>query len=252
MGITQVDKRIVCWFSCGAASAVAAKLAIVENGGKVPIAIVRIRIQEEDTDNDRFAKECENWFGLPILEIKNPAYASSIYDVFAKRKYIAGIQGASCTMFLKKETRKLFQEFGDLQVFGFTKEENDRLDRFIDANNDVRIWPVLQENNLTHSDCIALLKKANIEIPRMYKLGYKHNNCIGCVKGGAGYWNKIRKDFPEQFVKMANFSELLGVKLIKHKGRRIFLKELPINVGNYKEEPEIECGIFCEAAERKL
>lgn len=32
----------------------------------------------------------------------------------------------------------------------------------------------------------------------MYDLGYANNNCIGCVKGGIGYWNKIRIDFPEE------------------------------------------------------
>ncbi len=37
----------------------------------------------------------------------------------------------------------------------------------------------------------------------MYDLGYPNNNCIGCVKGGMGYWNKIRKDFPEVFQKRA-------------------------------------------------
>ena len=33
----------------------------------------------------------------------------------------------------------------------------------------------------------------------MYDMGYPNNNCIGCVKGGMGYWNHIRKDFPEVF-----------------------------------------------------
>ena len=31
----------------------------------------------------------------------------------------------------------------------------------------------------------------------MYDLGYPNNNCIGCIKGGMGYWNRIRKDFPD-------------------------------------------------------
>ena len=45
-----------------------------------------------------------------------------------------------------------------------------------------------------------MLQNAGIELPEMYKLGYQHNNCIGCVKSsGAGYWNKIKIDFPERY-----------------------------------------------------
>jgi hypothetical protein len=88
----------------------------------------------------------------------------------------------------------------------------------------------------------------------MYKFGYQHNNCIGCVKSsGAGYWNKIRQDFPAQFWMMAGASRVLGVKMIqitKDKVKeRIFLDELEPGTGRYQDEPEIQCGIFCEKAE---
>jgi hypothetical protein len=55
-----------------------------------------------------------------------------------------------------------------------------------------------------------MLWKAGIEIPAMYKMGYNNNNCIGCVKGGMGYWNKIRKDFPEVFNRMAVIEREVG------------------------------------------
>ena len=58
--------RIVCWFSCGAASAVATKLAIAENAGKLPLIIAYTEVKEEHPDNKRFLKECEKWFGQEI------------------------------------------------------------------------------------------------------------------------------------------------------------------------------------------
>jgi hypothetical protein len=61
--------RIVCWFSCGAASAYATKKAIDINAGAVPLEVVRIRVQEEHPDSDRFTTECEKWFGQPIIEL---------------------------------------------------------------------------------------------------------------------------------------------------------------------------------------
>ena len=98
-----------------------------------------------------------------------------------------------------------------------------------------------------------MIQNAGIELPAMYKLGYKHNNCIGCCKAqGGGYWNKIREDFPDQFDRMAKASRDLGVTIIREEGKRIFLDELTPEYGNYQDEPEIQCGIFCHIAESEL
>jgi len=201
--------RIVCWFSCGAASAVATKLAIAENAGKLPLIIVYTEIAEEHPDNKRFLKECQTWFGQEIQILRNEKYEGSIYKVFEKQRYIVGIAGAPCTKFLKKEVRQKFEQLTDRQVFGYTAEEQHRLDRFIDANNDVNIWTPLIDKGLLKEDCLAMLQNANIELPEMYRLGYHNNNCIGCVKGGAGYWNKIRIDFPQHLNAWQNLSASL-------------------------------------------
>ncbi len=210
-----MEKRIVCWFSCGAASAVATKLAIAENAGRLPLVVARCIVREEHPDNDRFAADCEKWFGVPITNLMNEKYNGSIIETFTKRRYIAGFAGAACTKLLKKEVTNAFIKPGDLQVWGFTVEESERYDRLSDAQNDFHGWPILEEKNLTHSDCLALVEKAGIPIPEMYRLGYTHNNCVGCVKAGAGYWNKIRVDFPAEFKRMADLERSLGVKLIK-------------------------------------
>ena len=55
--------RLVSWFSCGAASAVAAKLAIADGD---PVTVVYCEVMEEHPDNQRFLKDCENWFGQEI------------------------------------------------------------------------------------------------------------------------------------------------------------------------------------------
>lgn len=242
--------RTVCWFSCGAASAVATKLAISES--KEPVEIVYCHVKEEHHDNLRFKADCEKWFGQEIKVIQNDKYNGSIYEVFEKNKYIVGIAGAPCTRLLKKELRKKYEKPNDIQVFGYTVEEQDRVDRFIDANNDVNLWSILIDKGLTKSDCLAMIDRAGIEIPQMYKLGYSNNNCIGCVKGGLGYWNKIKKDFPVEFTRMAELEKKIGAKILKHQGERIWLTDLPENAGDYPTEQSIECGIFCHMAEEEL
>ena len=242
--------RIVCWYSCGAASAVATKLTISANSllrEPLPLVVVRCLVDEEHEDNDRFTKDCEKWFDNPVQEAISEVYGSSIYGVFSKRRYISGIAGAPCTLELKKRIREKFQQPNDIHVMGYCSEEIKRFDRFLDANADLHVLAPLVEEGLTHSDALGMLSRYGIEIPAMYKLGYNHNNCIGCVKStGAGYWNKIRDDFPEQFNKMAAFSRTLSVRLIKIGKDRVYLDELPRGIGRYQDEPEVQCGAFCE------
>ena len=244
--------RIVCWFSCGAASAVATKLAIVQNSGKHELVVARCIVREEHPDNDRFADDCSRWFGQPIVNLINEKYDGSIYEVFKKRQYISGIAGAPCTLLLKKEVRIAFQKPNDRHVFGYCAEEADRFDNFLDANNIDAVAPLI-DRGLQHSDCLAMVEHAGIDLPAMYKLGYKHNNCVGCVKStGAGYWNKIRTDFPVQFDRMTKECRRLGVRLARVSGKRVFIDDIPVGYGDYADESEIQCGIFCEMANSEI
>lgn len=247
--------RIVCHFSCGAASAVATKLAIEENkrGANLPLVVLNEHIEQEHEDNKRFLTDCQEWFGVEIQSIKHPKYHGDIYAAFEGEKYIAGVYGAACTRTLKKELAAKFWKPGDIDVLGYTAEEQDRHDLWIDANNERRGLAILIDRGLTKSDCLAMVERAGIKLPIMYDLGYEHNNCIGCVKGGMGYWNKIRVDFPVAFYLMSVYSKAKGVKLLKRSDEtRIFLDELLPGEGNFQKEPEIQCGIFCEMAEKEI
>jgi hypothetical protein len=81
----------------------------------------------------------------------------------------------------------------------------------------------------------------------MYLLAYRNNNCIGCVKGGMGYWNKIRRDFPDVFARMAQLEQHIGATVLRSNGRRLPLVDLDPKAGRYTDEPNIECSILCSA-----
>ncbi len=53
--------RVVGQFSCGAASAVATKMALSQHKG-AEVVIVNAFLKEEDDDNRRFLADCEDWF----------------------------------------------------------------------------------------------------------------------------------------------------------------------------------------------
>lgn len=245
--------RVVIWFSCGVTSAVAVKLAIQKYKDIKPIHICYTDPGSEHEDNKRFLKDCEGWFDHEITILKSEKY-KDIWEVFDKTGFLVGSKGARCTTEMKKTLRDKFQKVhSDIQVFGFDLDDEDRADRamkFRERNSEVYLEAILLDKDLSKVDCLAIIQNAGIEIPTMYKLGYANNNCIGCVKGKAGYWNKIRIDFPEVFERMSQVEQHLGIAINKNfkkpnRGKKLFLKDLPHDYGEYEGEPRIYCGIAC-------
>lgn len=102
--------------------------------------------------------------------------------------------------------------------------------------------------NLTKEDAHGICVCLGIKRPAMYDIGYSNNNCIGCVKGGKGYWNQIRRDFPEVFADRAKMEREIGHSILHDKKGMIFLDELDPNAGRMSEEIMEECSIACQMA----
>lgn len=238
--------RTLCWFSAGAASAVATKLTLAE-ANPADVVIYRVDPGSEHPDNARFHDDCARWFDHPIELIRSDRYTDT-WQVWRERRYINGPAGALCTVELKKKPRFRVERPDDTQVFGYTVEERHRADRFRDQNPGVNLITPLIDAGLTKSDCLAMIDRAGITVPAMYLLGYANNNCIGCPKGGMGYWNKIRRDFPDVFERMALLEREVGASCING----VFLDELNPKRGNHNDEADFECSLMCALAEETL
>jgi len=79
----------------------------------------------------------------------------------------------------------------------------------------------------------------------MYELGYPNQNCVGCVKGGMGYWYKIRVDFPNVFAARAKLEREIGATCLKDKNGKVWLDELHPDRGNINMEIMPECVVWC-------
>jgi hypothetical protein len=245
-----MKETIAVWFSCGAASAVAAAKTIERYGQTHTIRVVNNPVIEEDADNLRFLSDVEAWLGIKIEKAVNANYAHcSAVQTWEKRKFMSGPLGAPCTIELKKHARQQWEAKNptDWHVLGFTADEKTRHERFVLSERS-NVLPVLIELGLTKADCYATLLAAGIEPPRMYALGYPNANCIGCVKATSPtYWNHVRKQHPEVFAERARQSRQLGARLVRVQNKRIFLDELdPAQKGLPMKNLDFECGIFCE------
>lgn len=238
--------RVVAWVSAGAASAVAASLAMKQG----PVILAYIDTRSEHKDNARFLDDLERWFGQPITRLASTVYEDT-WDVWARRKFILGHHGAPCTVHLKKEVRYAFQRPTDRHVFGYTadRKERDRLPRLLASDPGLDVWCPLIDEGLTKQDCFAIIERAGLRLPEIYDLGYSNANCVGCPKGGMGYWTKgIRVDFPGTYDRMARLERSLGHSLFD-----VYLDEMPAEGrGDFKRDQPRDCSILCAISEDNL
>lgn len=253
-GLAVTAPRVVCQFSCGAASAVATKLALAQYGSTHEVLIVNAFISEEDDDNRRFLADCEQWFGHPVVVLRDEKYGASVFEVWRRKQYMKGQKGAPCSRELKRKVLDAIKRQDDVLVFGFTVEETERFNDFTERNPLMQCRAPLIEQQLSKGDCLAMVQRAGIELPLMYRQGFENANCPNCPKGGEGYWNRIRIMRPESFRRTMEAQEAIGPGAYFFRNRkteeRFGLKDLDPSAGRH-DEPAPACSFFCELAEQE-
>lgn len=242
---------IISWFSGGCTSAVACKIAI-ETYGKDNVHLVYIETGSHHEDHPRFLADCERWYDKKIEAIRSTKY-SSVIDAVTKIKFLNSPYGASCTRVLKKAVRVAYEiQHPEIthQVWGFefNQKEMNRASRIKDTIPQYEHLFPLIERKITKEGALLLLEEAVIEFPAMYRLGYTNSNCLGCIKGGKAYWNKIRIDFPEIFAEMAAVERAQNHTCLKD----VFLDELDPSAGRGKKPLVMDCGSVGEGCEITL
>jgi len=247
--------RIAALFSCGEPSAVMVKMLLSELRPGDELAVVRCVVPNEHPDNDRFAADCAAWFGRPIINLRAVDYAD-FWDVWERRRYLNGHAGAPCTLEMKKRPRQDWERQWqpDVEAYGYTVEEQRRADSFRQYNPDIRLDTPLIRAGLSASDCAAIIQRAGIERPAMYRLGFQHNNCTTCVKARSpGYWAKVRQHFPADFRRMAALSVGLGWTPCRAgDDTPIWLHDLPADTPTVDDSAGIDCSLFCHIAEQHI
>ena len=244
-----MNQRSLIWVSSGAASMVAARLAL----RKWPHALlVRCETNNEDEDNYRFERDMERFLNRTITIIKNEKY-DSVPDLWEERKYMAGIKGAICTTEMKIVPRLAFQHPFDHHIFGYTADSEDieRFERLKASFPELTVSAPLISAGITKEATLAMVEGWGIALPRTYNMGFPNANCLqtGCVKATSpDYWSLLRKRFPDRFARTAKISRDLGVRLARIKGERVFIDEKPQDLPTLS--PIVPaCDFLCVLAE---
>ena len=261
-------KDIICWWSGGVTSAVACNMAndLFPNQCR----FIFIDTKNEDDDTYRFMKDCQELYDSEIETISSDSY-SGVKECWYKHLSLNVATGAICSYKLKRVVREKWEKKNKFrhQVFGFDINESKRAIS-IKANHSQTnpIFPLMMYG-LEKTDCIEMIESYGIEVPKMYQLGFQNNNCFktGCVQGGIGYWQKIKREYPEKFNNMAKIEHELSdikkepVTMLKDQSnsakeknnQKVFLKKHPDypntkcidDMKGREPKPLFECNGFC-------
>lgn len=128
------------------------------------------------------------------------------WGIFKKERYMGNTRIAPCTVFLKGKTfarwlTKAFQPDECVLYFGFDWTEEHRL---IDARENWAPYtceaPLCAPPYLSSSQIFQIIDDYNLELPRLYVMGFVHNNCGGfCVKAGQAHFENLLRKLPEVY-----------------------------------------------------
>ena len=217
---------------------------------------IYIDIEDQHPDSMRFIRDCEAAVGKEIRILRSKEYRCVEDCVRVYGGFKDARNGfAPCTGWLKKRVRKEWEQenrrYDLTYVWGFDMQEKNRAEKIVEANPQAKHEFPLIEQNLSKEEVHGLFDRTfSFPRPVMYDMGYPNNNCIGCVKGGMGYWNRIRKDFPAVFESRAKLERAVGYSMLKDKNGPVYLDELNPDRGDMNTEIFPECGIMCYLAQK--
>lgn len=235
----------VCWISAGVSSFIAGWLV-----RDTVDEFIYIDVADQHPDSMRFIKNGEKALGKPIKILKSTQYRN-VEDCIKMFGAVRNVHNHfyPCTGWLKKRVRKEWEERHKGEsityVWGMDMNEQHRADRLIEGMPEFEHEFPLIDKGLTKAEAHGILATLGIKRPVMYDMGYSNNNCIGCVRGGIGYWNKIRVDFPDVFYARAKMEREIGNTILKDSKGPIWLDELEPDRGRMADEIMDECDIFC-------
>lgn len=241
-------KLKVCWISAGVSSFIAGYLV-----RDTVDEFLYIDIADQHPDSLRFIKDCEKVLGKDIQILKSEEYRS-VEDCIRAYGHVGNLKTGfyPCTNWLKKRVRKKWewehQNYDITYVWGMDLNEQHRASKLEEAMSGYNHEFPLIDRQLSKADAHGICARLGIKRPIMYDLGYSNNNCIGCVKGKKGYWNKIRVDFPGVFAARAKMEREIGNAILKDDNGAFFLDELDPNSGRMSDEIMDDCSIFCQLA----
>ena len=248
----QLHTKHVVMFSGGAGSWAAAKRVIAQRGRRNVILLFADTLIE-DPDLYRFLEDAEKNMGVPITRISD---GRTPWQVFEDVRFIGNSRVDPCSLHLK---RALLDKWRDDNLdperaviyVGLGWYEPGRVERLL-SRMAATPWtyrcPMAEGELLDPADVLARMEAEGIRRPRLYEMGFSHNNCGGfCVKAGQAHFALLLQKKREYY--LFNEAEELRLRGLGINGtilsdRRGDGKKKPMTLRDFRLRLEKDAAAF--------
>lgn len=212
--------RHVVMFSGGIGSYAAAR-AVIARFGAADVTLLFADTLIEDEDLYRFLADAGRALGVPVTRI---AEGRDPWQVFRDVRFLGNSRVDPCSRVLKRDfmdawLRSNCDPAQTVCYVGIDSTERHRADRLIPRKkaqgwtfDAPLLWPEYEK--LGKFDFALWLKEDGVEAPRLYSMGFPHNNCGGfCVKSGQANFALLLKHFPDRYRHHEREEEKIRAKL---------------------------------------
>lgn len=206
-------------FSGGVGSWMCAK-RVSERHGVENLTLLFTDTRMEDEDLYRFLDQAAADLGAPLVKI---ADGRDPWEVFRDSRFLGNSRVDPCSKILKRQLAdkwlaKHFDAAETIVYVGIDWTEEHRFARLKTRKAD-QGWtyeaPLTEPPYVTKREMFDALEAAGIAVPRLYRLGFSHNNCGGfCVKAGHGHFANLLRQLPDRYAyhekQEQEFREFIG------------------------------------------
>jgi len=193
----------VVHFSGGIASYCAAK-RVVEEYGPAQVKLLFCDTKTEDEDLYRFLIQSAAVLMAELVELED---GRDVWELFHDRRMIGNTRFDLCSETLKRNLadkwmKEHYTPENVMCYVGMDWTETNRYDRMAERKLPWRYMaPLLEEPILTKGDMVEMVKADGMEPPRLYSMGFPHNNCGGfCVKAGVAHFVHLLRTMPVRYM----------------------------------------------------
>lgn len=192
----------IIFYSGGIGSYFTAK-RVIERYTAKDVILLFTDTKIEDEDLYRFINETSKHLGAELIKI---ADGRTPFEVYKDVKFLGNSRLAPCSHKLKQEVaanwiKKHYNSTECILYLGIDWTESHRQNAPIKNWKPYKVeFPMCEPPYLTKQEMLSTLTDEGIEIPRLYKMGFSHNNCGGfCCRAGQGHFANLLKQLPDRY-----------------------------------------------------
>ncbi|MFI1796581.1 hypothetical protein ACH427_04375 [Streptomyces sp. NPDC020379] len=209
--------HVVMW--SGGITSWATARHVIQTHGAASTTLLFADTNAEDPDLHRFNREASAQLGLPITRVTDPRERDP-WQVFQDASWLGNTRIAQCSHALKQDPCRAWLTANtdptDTMLYvGIDWTETHRMPAIAKGWAPWTVEaPLTRAPYLDKRDLLAELETLGIRRPRLYRLGFEHNNCGGsCVKGGQAQWLRLLEVFPDRYAKAEAHEARMRIKL---------------------------------------